>query len=208
MFLNRWFVLWTRPRTMSPRTLHLSHFRMRKSQKGWSVAFYSCLLMRCERNPEAYQVLSSGKTRRGRDVQNQDCDQTGNLRNLISCSKYDLILIAIIGPPGDHERPRDASQRPSPHANSSTNWGQGSHGRCTYDKVIGFSQILSISFHPSSCLSERAWPWLIHPDPPRLLQHGPLLQVLIQDMGHSNNRSLMIVMILSEWYYPMFCRLF
>ena len=61
-----------------------------------------CLLMRCERNPEAYQVLSSGKTRRGRDVQNQDCDQTGNLRNLISCSKYDLILIAIIGPPGDH----------------------------------------------------------------------------------------------------------
>ena len=57
----------------------------------------------------------------------------------------------IIGPPGDHERPSDASQRPSPHANTSTNWGQGSHGRRTYVKVIGFSQNLSLSFHPSSC---------------------------------------------------------
>ena len=93
--------------------------------------------MRCERNPEAYQVLSSGKTRRGRDVQNKDCDQTGNFRNLFSCSKYNLILIVIIGPPGDHERPSDASQRPSPHANSSTNWGQGSHGRRTYVEVKG-----------------------------------------------------------------------
>ena len=126
---------------MSPRTLHLSHFRMRKSQKGWSVAFILCLLMRCERNPESYQISLSGKTRRGRDVQNKDRDQTGNFRNLFSCSKYNLILIVNIGPPGDHERPSDASQRPSPHANSSTNWGQGSHGRRTYVKVKVFSQI-------------------------------------------------------------------
>ena len=130
---------------MSPRTLHLSHFRMRKSQKDWSVAFYTCLLMRCERNPEAYQVLSSGKTRRGRDVQNKDRDQTGNFRLLFSCPKYNLILILNIGPPGDHERPSDASQRPSPHANSSTNWGQGSHGRRTYVEVKGYLSQISIS---------------------------------------------------------------
>ena len=71
-------------------------------------------------------------------MQNKDRDQTGNFRNLFNCSKYDLILIVIIGPPGDHERPSDASQRPSPHANTSTNWGQGSHGRRTYVKVKGY----------------------------------------------------------------------
>jgi len=68
-------------------------------------------------------------------VQNEDRDQTGDFLNLFSCSKYDLILILIINPPGDHERSRDASQRPSPPAHSSSNWGQGSHGRRTYVKV-------------------------------------------------------------------------
>ena len=96
--------------------------------------------MRCERNPESYQISSSGKTRRGRDVQNEDRDQTGKFLNLFSCSKYDQILIVVIGPPGDHERPSDASQRPSPPTHSSTDWRQGSHGRRTYVKVKGFSQ--------------------------------------------------------------------
>ena len=70
-------------------------------------------------------------------MQNKDRDQTGNFRNIFSCSRYDVILIVIIGPPGDHERPSGASQRPSPPANSSTNWGQGSNGRRTCVEVKG-----------------------------------------------------------------------
>ena len=116
-----------------PKNFAFVTFQNEEISKRLVSSFLLCLLMRCERNPEAYQISSSGKTRRGRDVQNEDCDQTGNFRNLFSCSMYGLIM--IIGPPGDHERPSDASQRPSPHANSSSNWGQGSHGRCTYVKV-------------------------------------------------------------------------
>ena len=124
-----------------PKNFAFVTFQNGEISKRLVSSFLLCLLMKCDRNPEAYQISSSGKTRRGRDVQNKDRDQTGKFLNLFSCSKYDLILIMIIGPPGDHERPSDASQRPSPPAHSSSNWGQGSHGRRTYVKVKGYNQI-------------------------------------------------------------------
>ena len=67
----RWFVLWTRLRMMSPRTLPLSLFRERRYQGSWWVF-----------KPLIFGILPithTGETGRGRHVRIKDCYQAGDI---------------------------------------------------------------------------------------------------------------------------------